>query len=116
MTEHEIQSQLVRWFRAEYPDDYWSFFSVPNAGMRSGIAGKRMREEGLVKGVSDLILLMPRGKYHGLCLELKTEIGVVSRQQADFLHASQQQGYCAMVAKGLKDAIGKLRWYVEGAE
>lgn len=34
---------------------------------------KRLESEGAVPGVSDLVLFVARGGYHGLCIEMKIE-------------------------------------------
>lgn len=48
-------------------------FSVPNGGYRVIKEMSWLIKEGLTKGVSDLILLMPSkdGVFHSLCIEMK---------------------------------------------
>lgn len=48
-------------------------FAVPNGGSRSKVEAAIMQGEGVTPGVSDLILLVARGNYNGLCIEMKTE-------------------------------------------
>ena len=48
---------------------------------------------GLVAGVADLLLLMPRGKWHGLCIEMKTLDGRQRPEQKLWQDAVERQGY-----------------------
>ena len=57
--EHRIQTACVRWFRLKYPHLFARLFAVPNGGRRDGITGARLKEEGVLAGVADLILLVP---------------------------------------------------------
>ena len=41
-----------------------------NISRTCAVTGARLKAEGVVAGVSDLLLLVPRGKYHGLCIEM----------------------------------------------
>ena len=69
--ESQTQISCVRWFRNTYPEYADLLFSVPNGGQRSATEASIMRAEGIVPGVSDLILMMPVGGYHAICIEMK---------------------------------------------
>lgn len=73
--EHELQKACVKWFRLCYPQYAWMLFAVPNGGYRTATQAKSLKAEGVVAGVADLILLIPRGDYASLCIEMKTEKG-----------------------------------------
>mgnify|MGYP006962105842 CR=1 FL=1 len=83
--ESYTQQACVAWFNAKYPSLSGMLFAVPNDGKRAMkmirtctgykticVGGSRKKAEGLVAGVSDLILLVPRGGFGALCIELKT--------------------------------------------
>ena len=55
--EHNIQASCVKWFRNQYPQLRNILFAVPNAARRSARNGAYMKEEGMLSGVADLILL-----------------------------------------------------------
>lgn len=82
-------------------------FAVPNGGSRNKAEAARLKAEGVLSGVADLILLKPNRRYGALLIELKygknkqspTQIAwqndlcssdeyryVVVRSVADFLH------------------------------
>ena len=73
--EHQLQSACVRWFRYAHPDLALCLFAVPNGGARDRVTGAKLKAEGVVAGVSDLILLAPSadGQHHSLAIEMKTD-------------------------------------------
>ena len=69
--EHSIQVACVTWFRYEYPTLSKRLFAVPNGGRRDAVTGARLKAEGVIAGVADLILLTP---LQGLrCLARRNE-------------------------------------------
>jgi hypothetical protein len=71
--ESSIQQACVRWFRLQYPELSRLLFAVPNGGARGKFEAVRLKAEGVVSGVSDILFLYPSGKYHCLCIEFKTK-------------------------------------------
>lgn len=69
--EHKIQCACVKWFRLEYPKLKDMLFAVPNAARRSARNGAYMKDEGMLPGVADLILLKSNRFYGALCVEMK---------------------------------------------
>src|SRR5699024_826416 len=73
MTEHDEQVQRIRWAglaRGAYPALRW-LHAVPNGGARNIVVARKLKAEGVQRGVPDLCLPVPRGPYHGLYIELK---------------------------------------------
>ncbi len=91
--EHRLQCMCVRYFHYKYPAYRGLLFAVPNGGARSKATAGRLKAEGVVAGVSDLLFLVPRGKYHGLCLETKTPKGRQSPEQKEWQKKVEAQGY-----------------------
>jgi hypothetical protein len=73
--EHNIQTQCVEWFNTEFPNLKGRLFAVPNGGRRDKRTAAKLKAEGVVAGVSDLILLLPNKSYGALLIELKTPKG-----------------------------------------
>lgn len=69
--ESKLQIRCVLWFRYAYPQYNLNLFSVPNGGYRTKTTAVTMQREGVISGVSDLLLLLPSKEYSGLCLEIK---------------------------------------------
>lgn len=113
-TESEKQIALFEWAKwnyAKYPE-LKLMYHIPNEGKRSVSTGARLKREGLKKGVADICLPCPRGKHHGLYMELKSEDGKASKEQIDFLYAVCKEGYSAHICYGAENAINVLKWYL----
>lgn len=70
--EHNLQCACVKWFALQFPRLRGRLIAVPNGGGRSPVEGARLKQEGVVAGVADLLLLVPRHGYGALCVEMKT--------------------------------------------
>ena len=116
--EHEIQCECVKWFRARYPQYRTLLFAVPNGGFRNKATAGKMKAEGVVAGVSDLILLVPNSAYHGLCIEMKWEKvecdekgrrhvtrSYQHEEQRAWQQAVELQGYNYVVCRSLDDFV-----------
>lgn len=79
--EHRLQCRCVRWFRYSYPGLAARLFAVPNGGRRDAVTGAKLKAEGVLAGVSDLILLVPSKEHHALLIEMKTAHGRQSATQ-----------------------------------
>ncbi len=116
-TESAEQQCLFRWaqvMQGRYPE-LSLLYHVPNEGQRSRAVGGRMRAEGLRKGVPDICLPVARGRYHGLYIELKRQRGGrMFPEQAGWIDALNQQGYCACVCKGWEAAAAEIGKYLDG--
>ena len=72
--ESGIQIAVINYIKDKYPS---VIYCASAGGVRtSRNQGKKMKMNGYVKGFPDLQICEPRGIYHGLFLEIKTEIGV----------------------------------------
>ena len=70
--EHRIQCECVRWFSLQYPRLHGRLFAVPNGGRRDATTAAKLKAEGVVAGVADLILLKSNRDYGALLIEMKT--------------------------------------------
>lgn len=70
--EHRIQCACVRWFNYQYPKLRGRLFAVPNGGRRDATTAAKLKAEGVVAGVADLILLKSNRDYGALLIEMKT--------------------------------------------
>lgn len=70
--ESQLQINCVAWFRLRYSSVADMLFAVGNGGKRNRVEAAIMKAEGVTAGVSDLILLVGRGGYGALCIEMKT--------------------------------------------
>lgn len=67
---------------------------------------------GVKRGVPDLCLPVPKGKYHSLYIEMKTEKGRISQAQKWWGEKLVESGNMWAVCRGCKEAISVLEWYL----
>lgn len=113
MPESWMQQQCVKWFRLAYPMYSKLLFAVPNGGFDKAVTRKRMVAEGLVSGVSDLILLVPNDQFHGLCIEMKMPSGKLSQHQIEWGVFAEEQGYKYVVCHSLVDFMLEIKKYFD---
>lgn len=111
--ESILQRNCVTWFRLQYPHLAQLLFAVPNGGGRSRVEAAIMKGEGVLSGVADLILLVPRGAYASLCIEMKTETGRQSPAQKAWQHAAQEAGNQYVVVRSFEDFQEHVRAYLK---
>ena len=84
-----------------------------NGGTRDAVEAKHLKQQGVKSGVPDLCLPVPRGQYHGLYIEMKTESGHTSDEQEWWGERLQAQGYVWRVCHGWQAAVAVLEWYLQ---
>ncbi len=89
--ESTLQTACVRWFRYQYP--HLVIYAVPNGGSRNVLEAQRLKAEGVVAGVADLLLLVPSQQHHALCIEMKTAKGRQSPAQKEWQQHAETHGY-----------------------
>ncbi len=116
-TEDEEQEALFRWlaFASNRQPELRLMIHIPNEGKRSERQGAKMKKIGLRKGVPDLFLPVPKGKYHGLWIEMKRMKGSkTSKEQKEWIEALNRQGYFAAVCLGWLEAKQTIERYMKG--
>lgn len=110
--EHKIQVSMVNWFRIQYPSMRHNLFSVPNGGRRDAVTGAKLKAEGVLPGVSDLILLKSNRFYGALLIETKTKKGVQRESQKEWEAKITADGYKYVVCRSLDDFIKVVTDYL----
>lgn len=82
--EHRIQCSCVRWFALKYPHYRGLLFAVPNGGRRDAVTGAKLKDEGVLAGVADLIFLKRNSRHSGLLIEMKKPKGKQSESQKEW--------------------------------
>lgn len=110
--ESRLQRNCIKWFRLQYAQLSPLLFAVPNGGQRGKITAKILIGEGVVPGVSDLILLVPRGPYASLCIEMKTPAGRQSDRQKAWQKAAEKAGNKYVICRSLDDFMNEVNTYL----
>lgn len=112
--EADIQSEFfkqVKLFFPQIPDKM--IFAVPNGGSRNKLEAINLKRQGVKPGVSDVILLIPKGGFASLCMEFKTKTGRQSKEQKEFQKQAQMCGSRYVIVRSVKEAIEKMREYLK---
>lgn len=121
MSEHDEQVAVVKWFRLQYPKKKGLLFAISNGAHLAGTPiqrakkMQRMKAEGFKPGVSDLFLMVPKGPFAGLWIEMKREKyspSDVSEEQREFIALAKDQGYQACVCGGATAAMATIAGYL----
>lgn len=116
-TESAEQKALMSWWSWHYPDKPLSLFHIPNGGKRDLKTAARLKAEGVKPGVADLFLMLARGGYHGLFIEMKpVKGGRQTEAQKEFERVCSEAGYRYVLAKGWGEAVCYILEYLNGAK
>ena len=116
MFEKEEQAALFQWAAvATYTfPELALMYHCPNGGSRNKIEAANLKNQGVKAGVPDIFLPAPRGRYHGLYIELKAGNNKPTKTQARWLRELRKQGYAAYVCYGWQEARQVLVAYLRG--
>ena len=112
-SESQIQHGCITWFRAQYPTLSRLVFAVPNGGKRDRRTGAQMKYEGCMRGVADLILLVPMKGYASLCIEMKTPKGKQSEEQIIWQALAEKARNKYVVCRSLEEFMNEVNSYLK---
>lgn len=110
--EHSLQRSEVSYMRAKHRDLLGVFFAVPNGQKRTDSQTSWLHEEGMLNGVSDMLLLKPNRFYGCLCIENKTKDGRQREDQKRFQQAVESHGNKYVICRSLDDFIREIEDYL----
>lgn len=110
--EHRIQCSCVQWFRCQYPQFHHNLFSVPNGGKRDKVTAAKLKAEGALAGVADLILLKSNRQYGALLIEMKAGTGRQADTQRQWQKLIQADGYKYVVCRSVDDFVREVNEYI----
>lgn len=114
--ESQIQIACVNWFRYQHPKLAAVFFSVPNGGKRTATEAKILKAEGVVSGVSDLLLNIPNSKYTFLALECKTPTGKQTPLQKQWQENVEKLGAKYMIFRSVPEFMDIINDYLSSTK
>ena len=115
--EHRLQVACVRWFNLKYPHLKGRLFAVPNGGRRDAVTGARLKAEGVVAGVADLVLLKRNRCFGALLIEMKTMKGRQNDSQRWWQSAiTKNDEYKYVVCRSYDGFIREVERYLNDTE
>lgn len=120
MSESAIQISCVQWLWNNHEETRGLYVAIPNENSRSVYENKKQqlmsgsirKNMGVMAGCADTALFMPRGGYHALFIEFKTEIGWQSDAQKSFQQNVEAQGYKYILIRSLEEFKQKVTEYL----
>lgn len=111
--EDDEQIRVIEWCDgSESPSGAEEIFAIPNGGTRNKREASKLKRTGVRSGVSDLMLPVPVGAFHGLFIEMKRKKGGrLSQDQKCFLYRMAGRGYSCAVCHGADQAIEAINEY-----
>ncbi len=101
------QENVIKWARDNektYPF-LWMLHSSLNGVKLSKIQAGKAKASGMLSGVPDLFLPVPRGCFFGLYIEMKSATGRIMPSQSRYLKTVSDFGYNAVVCYSANEAI-----------
>lgn len=113
-SEDTEQIQVMEWAAAascRYPELKW-LYHIPNGGTRDSREAIKLKRMGVKRGVSDIHLPFPHGRYHSLYIEMKYGRNVATQEQIQFMRDMVDAGHCVAVCHDAQSAIQLIEQYV----
>ena len=113
--EDEEQKEFAAWL----DETGLLWYHTPNERRASETELINLTAQGMKKGVPDNFIAEPRGKYHGLYIELKRSKKSLSRkspEQREWIESLNEKGYKAVFCYGAEEAKRAVLEYIKGAE
>lgn len=115
-SESQHQMAVIKWTQQASIRQKWPelklLFHIPNERHCTPQQGKNLQRMGVKRGVPDLFLPVPRGRYNGLWIEMKSETGSATDDQEWWGEQLLGQGYMWEVCHGWTSAVRVLEWYL----
>lgn len=112
--EDTEQIKVIYWAERNkhvYPELRW-LHHIPNGGTRDSAEAIKLKNMGVKRGVSDLCLPFPHGRYHGLYIEMKYGKNRLTKEQSQFLCDMCDSKHCVAVCYDAQSAAALIEKYM----
>lgn len=112
--EADLQVEIVTRslaLAADFPE-ITLLHAIPNGDWRGFGTGIKLKAQGVLPGIPDLFLPVPRGDFHGLYIELKKANGSVKPAQWEMMAALHSQGFQVRLTNHLGTALQIISDYL----
>ena len=99
--ESQLQQHCIRYFKYAFPNIV--IFAIPNEGKRSVKTASRMKAEGMLAGVADMMICHVNDEYHGLFIEMKYGKGKQTESQQKFEGKITTAGYRYVICRSFDE-------------
>lgn len=115
--EDLTHAEIVRWARHNEKNcsALRFLYHCPSGGHRHPVVAMKLRALGVVRGIPDLHLPVPVGRYAGLWIEVKDgKKGRVSEEQQLWIDGLRDQHQRVEVVRSAEEGIAVLQSYLSG--
>jgi hypothetical protein len=99
---------------ASYLDAIGVLWSASSNGMKLNIkTASMLKKAGYKKGFPDIVIFEPRGKYHGMTIEVKSDIGSPTPEQVSWANNLNNKGYYAIICPKQTNLNEQINWIIE---
>ena len=109
MLEAKIQSDIVKFLLPYRKAGKLDFFSVPNEAAANPVRQGQLIAMGLRPGVSDLVLMFPKGRT--VFVEVKNETGTQSPAQIAFEQKCHELGFEYVLVRSVEEVHRIVKEY-----
>jgi VRR-NUC domain len=113
--ESAHQAQVIEWSRWAYKTGKYPMLNMLHCSLNgvklSATQARIAKAQGMLSGVPDLFLPLPKNGHHGLYIEMKSEKGRFTENQQWFLSNAESLGYKTAVCYSAKEAIDAIDAY-----
>lgn len=88
-------------------------FAIPNGGSRNKIEAANLKRQGVKRGVTDVLLQIPKKGYASLCIEFKTPKGRQSDEQKEYQRQVEMAGSKYVIVRSVEQAIKTMQSYLK---
>ena len=106
--ESKIQQEIFINFHNKHPN--LIIHSVPNGGTRNKIEAIELKRTGLVAGIADFIIHLPKGQC--VMVEVKNECGTQSKEQIKIQNKMIAMNSNYILVRSLKDFNNQIQKYL----
>lgn len=120
--EFKLQRQACAYLRIQYPRVNFMTDTIASVKLTEAQATRNASVQKRGFKTPDLIVFAPRGKYHGLFIELKTKTPFKKdgtllenahlKAQEQTIKGLQADGYCAQFSWEFEDVKKLIDWYL----
>lgn len=111
--EDNIQEAFFNTARMIFPKLDKLLFAVPNGGKRDKKEAVRLKKQGVVTGIADILCLVSNNTHTMLCLETKIESGKQSVEQIQFQKQVEDAGGLYLIYRNAAEGIEILKKYLK---
>ena len=110
--ESQLQQNCIYWFKLQYPKLSKLLFAIPNGSKRDKKTAAILKAEGVVSGVSDLILLVPCKGHSSLCIEMKHGKGRQTENQKEWQKSAELAGNKYIICRTVAEFMDAVNEYL----